>query len=52
MVVVLLIGQLNINLSSADESRHDKTIKMSVRPAKTDQPGHLIRIFAVRSMGS
>ena len=37
------------------EQRHDKTNKMSVRPAKTDQPGHppsLIRVFAVRSAGS
>ena len=33
------------------EPRHDKINKMSVRPAKTDQPGHppsLIRVFAVR----
>ena len=37
------------------EPPHDKTNKMTVRPAKTDQPGHppsLIRVFAVRSMGS
>ena len=37
------------------EPRHEKTNKISVRPAKTDQPGHppsLIRVFAVRSMGS
>ena len=37
------------------EPRHDKTNKMSVRPAKTNQLGHppsLIRVFAVRSMGS
>ena len=35
------------------EPRHDKTNKMTVCPAKTDQPGHspsLIRVFAVRSM--
>ena len=41
-------------LDSLFEPRHDKTNKMSVRPAK-DQPGHppsLIRVFAVRSMGS
>ena len=33
------------------EPRHDKTNKVTVRPAKTDQPGHppsLIRVFAVR----
>ena len=33
------------------EPRHDKTNKMSVRPAKIDQPGHppsLIKVFAVR----
>ena len=33
------------------EPRHVKTNKMSVHPAKTDQPGHppsLIRVFAVR----
>ena len=33
------------------EPRHDKTNKMTVRPAKTDQPWHppsLIRVFAVR----
>ena len=38
------------------EPRHDKTNKMSVRPAKIQsQPGHppsLISVFAVRSMGS
>ena len=35
------------------ELPHDKTNKMSVRPAASDQPGHgLIRVFAVRSMGS
>ena len=35
-------------------SRDDKTNKVTVRPAK-DHPGHrlsLIRVFAVRSMGS
>ena len=35
--------------------RHNKTKKVTVRPAKTDQPGHppsLIRVFAVRLMGS
>ena len=35
------------------DPRHDKTNKMSVRPAKTDQPGHppmLIRVLAVRMM--
>ena len=34
-----------------NEPRHDKTNKVTVRPAKTDQPGHspsLIRVFAVR----
>ena len=38
-----------------NEPRHDKTNKMSVRPAKTDQPGHLpslIRVFDVHSVGS
>ena len=37
------------------ETPHDKTNKMTVRPAKTEQSGHspsLIRVFAVRSMGS
>ena len=37
------------------EPRYDKTKKMSVRPANSDQPGHppsLMRVFAVRSMGS
>ena len=37
------------------EPPHGKTDKMTVRPAKTGQPGHppcLIRAFAVRSMGS
>ena len=37
------------------ETRHEKTNKISVRTAKTDQPGHLpslIRVFAVRPMGS
>ena len=37
------------------ESRHDKTNNVTVRPVKTDQPGHppsLIRVFAVRSMGA
>ena len=41
--------------SGSYEPRHDKTNKMSVRPVKTDQPGHLpslIRVFAVCSMGS
>ena len=33
------------------EPRHDKTNKVTMRPAKTDQPGYppsLIRVFAVR----
>ena len=39
------------------EPQHDKTNKMSVRPAKTQisldiRPVRLIRVFAVRSMGS
>ena len=40
---------------STNEPPYDKTNKMTVRPAKTDQPGHppsMIRVFAVRSMGS
>ena len=37
----------NIN---KNEPRHDKTNKMSVRPAKT--PPSPIRVFAVRSMDS
>ena len=40
-----LVHKLNQN-----EPEHDKTNKMTVRPAKTDQPGHppsLIRFFAV-----
>ena len=32
------------------EPQHDKTIKMSVHPAK--HPPSLIRVFAVRSVGS
>ena len=41
---------------STNEPRHDKTNKMSVRPAKTQislgiRPS-LIRVFAVRIMGS
>ena len=37
------------------EPRHDKTNKMSVRPANSDHPGYppsLIRDFAVRSVDS
>ena len=33
---------------------HDKTNKLSMRPANSDQPGHppsLIRVFTVRSLG-
>ena len=40
-----------ISWAGSFELRHDKTSKMSVRPAKTDQPGHppsLIKVFAVR----
>ena len=40
---------------STNEPLCDKTNKMSVQPAKTDQSGHppsLIRVFAVRSMGN
>ena len=36
---------------SLTEPRHDKTNKMALRPANTDQPGHLpslIRVLAVR----
>ena len=32
--------RLIIGLLITFEPRHDKTNKMSVRPAKTDQPGH------------
>ena len=38
-----------------DEPTHDKTNKLPVRPAKTDQPGRLpslIRVFRVRLIGS
>ena len=38
-----------------NEPPHDKINKMTVHPAKTDQPGHLpslIRVFDMRSMGS
>ena len=28
------------NFKTLDELQHDKTNKMSVRPAKTDRPGH------------
>ena len=37
------------------EPFRDKTNKMTVRPANSDQPGHppsLIRVFAMRFMGS
>ena len=35
------------------EPPHDKTNKMTFVPSDdSDQPGHLIRVFAVRSMGS
>ena len=37
------------------EPPHDKTNKMTVRPARTDQPGHppsLISVLPVRSMVS
>ena len=37
------------------ESRHDKTNKVTLRPANSDQPGHppsMIRVFVVRLMGS
>ena len=38
-----------------DEPPHDKTNNLPVRPAKTDQPGHvpsLIGVFRVRLIGS
>ena len=40
--------EINTNIN---EPQHDKTHKLSVRPAKTDQPGHPpspISVFAVR----
>ena len=49
---------LNLNIKSLtskkNEPRHDKTDKMTVRPAKTQisRMPSLIRIFAVRSMCS
>ena len=45
----MYIQQLNTYII-IKEPRHDKTNKMSVRPADSDQPGHppsLIRVFAV-----
>ena len=45
-----------IKALSQDELQHEKTNKMTCAPSKdSDQPGHslsLIRVFAVRSMGS
>ena len=42
--------------SAANEPPHDKTNKMACAPSEdSDQPGHpssLVRVFAVRSMGS
>ena len=41
--------------SLSNEPRPDKTNKVTVCPAKTDQPGHLlslIRVFTVHLMGS
>ena len=46
----MAIFQKNLT-TTRNELQHDKTNKMTVRPAKTDQPGHppnLIRVFAVR----
>ena len=40
-----------VSVSLRNEPPHDKINKMTVRPVKTDQPGHLpslIRVFAVR----
>ena len=42
----------NIRMITANEPPNDKTNKMTMRPAKTDQPGHspsLIRVFALCS---
>ena len=42
-------------IARSPKPRHDKTNNVAVRPAKTDQlrhPPSLIRVFAVRSMGS
>ena len=38
-----------INRTGMDicESPHDKTNKMTVRPAKTDQPGHLLSLISL-----
>ena len=52
------VGQINLcmhDLIRTFEPPHDKTNKINVRPAKTDQlgpPPSLIRAFAVRSVGS
>ena len=43
--------QRRINLM-INEPSHDKTNKVSVHPAKTQHQPSLIRVFAVRSMGS
>ena len=48
---IIRIVQANGCNTKKDEPRHDKTNKVTVRPAKTDQPGHppsLIRVIAVR----
>ena len=55
-IITVIIQNLNNEvLPLRNESRHDKTNKMNVHPARTDQPGHppsLIRVFTVCSMGS
>ena len=54
-MIVLLNKEKWSKISIRYEPRHDKSNKMSVRPAKTDQSGHspsLITVFAGRPMGS
>ena len=51
-----MTGALSELYDHVNELQHDKTNKMTCAPSKdSDQPGHLhslIRVFAVRSMGS
>ena len=60
--VIQFYGDYKVNMEKLDhrysisEPPHDKTNKMTCAPSEdSNQPGHapsLIRVFAVRSMGS
>ena len=44
----LSFSLLNVHKNPGiNEPRHDKTNKMAVRPAKTDQPGHLPSLISL-----